>query len=57
MQKAVSEEITTAIKKCLAGSLSLFGYHFIISLVTGKNINEINALMKKASYDNILHLI
>ena len=57
MQKAMSEEITTAIKKCLAGSLSLFGYHFIISLVTGKNKNEINALMKKASYDNILHLI
>ena len=30
------------------GSLYRFGYHFIISLVTGKNKYEINALMKKA---------
>ena len=30
-----------------------FGYHFIISLVTGKNKYEINAFMKKGSYDNI----
>ena len=31
-----------------------FGYHFMISLVTGKNKYEINVLMKKASYENIL---
>ena len=35
------------------GSLYYFGYHFIISLVTGKNKYEINTLMKKVSYDNI----
>ena len=35
------------------GSLYHFGYHFIISLVTGKNKYQINTLMKKASYDNI----
>ena len=33
-----------------------FGYHFIISLVTGKNKYEINVLMRKASDDNILYL-
>ena len=30
-----------------------FGYHFSISLVTRKNKYDINALMKKTSYDNI----
>ena len=38
---------------CDIGSLYRFGYHFFISLVTGENEYEINALMKKASYDNI----
>ena len=33
-------------------SLNRFGYHFIISLVTAKNKYNINALMKKVSYDN-----
>ena len=33
-----------------------FGYHFIISLVTAKKKYNINALMKKASYDNTLYL-
>ena len=33
--------------------LCCLGYHFIILLVTGKNKYEINALMKKASYNNI----
>ena len=34
-------------------SLCHFGYHFIISLVTGKNKYQINALMKNVSYGNI----
>ena len=37
-------------------SLNRFGYHFIISLVTAKNKYNINALMKKVSYDNTLYL-
>ena len=42
------------MEKCLyQGSLYRFGYHFIISLVIGKNKCEINALIKIASYDNI----